>query len=217
MRRPVTKAISFSWRCNVALGKLVEIARVIVVEVGKDEVRRPSRVRAQFREGVGGAAQELVTSEPSFVGVEAGIDEDGAFGADRHPAEEVHDHRVAPGRAFEIDRDRPSFMPCIADAEDFERLRVAHAISLRSRDRVPQTGAVPGPPGIGLGAASGDGDAAADVQDLPGDEARAFVHEEGDRVGRCPSVRPCGPPARSRRAPSCGDRRRDWRPSTVGS
>src|SRR3712207_4892810 len=74
-------------------GELLQVADVVVVEVGEDHERNPPAVHPQLPEALGGTAKVLTPAPGGHLGVETGVDHDGVLVGDGDPDEVVHGHR----------------------------------------------------------------------------------------------------------------------------
>jgi len=75
------------------LRELVEGADVVVVQVRDDHVAHLGGVDVEQAQGFPGLAQQHPLALLGHVGVETGVDDDGALGVAHHPDEVVHGHR----------------------------------------------------------------------------------------------------------------------------
>ena len=73
-------------------GELLEVADVIVVEVGEDHERDLLAVYARVPETLGGTAKVIPPAPGGHLGVEAGVDHDGVVFGHGCPDEVVHGH-----------------------------------------------------------------------------------------------------------------------------
>src|ERR1700722_13643510 len=74
------------------LRKTVEIADMVVMQMGEDDVFNFIRVDAEGGQPLDRIAQEGALAPRRYLGVETGIDDEGAPAALRHPDEIIHRH-----------------------------------------------------------------------------------------------------------------------------
>ena len=112
-------------------GKVVDGSRVIVMQVGDDDVGDPPRIDAEHRQPLARQTHDLAPATRRLLAVEPGVDHDGALPVDDRPHEIVDRHRrvVTVGRHDEIVGADAPLVPSVADGEQFPGLRIGHALS----------------------------------------------------------------------------------------
>ena len=86
-------------KVKARLGKSIEVANVIVVEVGDDDVLDLTRAYPEEFKGIDRIAQVGALALSSHFLGEAAVDDEAALAADREPAEIIHGHRPVMGIA----------------------------------------------------------------------------------------------------------------------
>ncbi len=118
---------------EVRLGEEVEIADMVVVEMGQDDVLDDDGVDVEEAQPVGRVAQELALAVTRGLGVEAEIDDEAALGPARQPDVEIERHRpVMRVAADEVEIGIALAMMRVFDGEEFVDVSRGHCgFSLR--------------------------------------------------------------------------------------
>ena len=103
--------------------ELIEAAGVVVMHVGDDHILHLRRLDADHLQPLGGRAQQLALPFASHLGVESGIDHEGAIFTDNRPHEEVDGHGSIVRIAAQKVLTGPPRMVRVADRVDFVSIR----------------------------------------------------------------------------------------------
>ena len=106
--------------------KPVEIAGMVVMQMGEDDILDRIHIDVERAERLHRTAQERPFPLLRYLRVEAGVDDEGAAAAPRHPHEIVHRHRPVVRIAADEMLAAPRLAGGIADGEELV-FRLGHA------------------------------------------------------------------------------------------